>query len=216
MSCRIINQCYPSDTSLAPPGGWGRRPGHGVRRNGQPRGGALRPLRGTGGCGGSPVMPHLEETDRLRRENLRLAEERAAFIRYIRAKVGELLVLMKCPARNADQLGGMELIGHDPIGTIAVSFSEVMDNLNVTNERLLLEVKGRERTEAALRAREGEKGRKTIGRVIAGEKVSRIGLEFRDKRGGSVLAEGNAGGRSSLSGVRTSGANSTCPTICRP
>jgi len=215
-------------------------------------------------------MPHLEETDRLRRENLRLAEERAAFIRYIRAKVGELLVLMKCPARNADQLGGMELIGHDPIGTIAVSFSEVMDNLNVTNERLLLEVKERERTEAALRASEdrlrdfidnavdlilivspdgrieyanrtvlstlgfapaefvgrslcsivnpmdAEKCRKTIGRVIAGEKVSRIGLEFRDKRGGSVLAEGNAGGRSSLSGVRTSGANSTCPTICRP
>src|SRR3972149_5588032 len=63
---------------------------------------------------------------------------------------------------------------------------------------------------------DAEKCRKTIGRVIAGEKVSRIGLEFRDKRGGSVLAEGNAGGRRSLSGVRTSGANSTCPTICRP
>ncbi len=194
-------------------------------------------------------MSPMEEADRLRRENLRLAEERAAFIRYIRAKVDELLVLMKCPAMNADQLGDMELIGYDPIGTMAVSFSEVMNNLNSTNERLLLEVKERERTGAALRASEDrlrdfidnaadlilivspdgrieyanrtvlstlgfapgefegrslssivnpmeeENCRKTIGRVIAGEKVGRIEVEFRDKRGGSVLAEGNASGR---------------------
>ncbi|HWS15078.1 MAG TPA: PAS domain-containing protein, partial [Candidatus Methylomirabilis sp.] len=96
----------------------------------------------------------MEETDRLRRENLRLAEERAAFIRYIRAKADELLVLMKCPAMNADQLGDMELIGYDPIGTIAISFSQVLDNLNSTNERLRLEVGERVRTEAALRESE--------------------------------------------------------------
>src|SRR3990170_4943834 len=210
MSCRIINQCYPSDTSISPPWGWGRRPGHGVRRNGQPRGGALRPLRGTGGCGGSPVMPHLEETDRLRRENLRLAEERAAFIRYIRAKVGELLVLMKCPARNADPLRGMELIV-SPDGRIEYANRTVLSTLGFAPAEFV----GRSLC-SIVNPMDAEKCRKTIGRVIAGEKVSRIGLEFRDKRGGSVLAEGNAGGRSSLSGVRTSGANSTCPTICRP
>lgn len=194
-------------------------------------------------------MPHVEESDRLRRENLRLAEERAAFIRYIRAKADELLVLMKCPAMNADQLGDMELIGYDPVGTIAISFAQVLENLNKTNERLRLEVRERARTEAALRESEdrlrdfidnavdlilsvspdgrieyanrtvlstlgfatgevegrslcsivapGDAGecRKAIERVIAGEKVNRIEVEFRDKRGGCVLAEGSASGR---------------------
>ena len=32
------------------------------------------------------MTPLVEETERLRRENLRLAEERAVFIRYIREK----------------------------------------------------------------------------------------------------------------------------------
>ena len=94
----------------------------------------------------SPV----EENERLRRENLRLAGERAVFIRYIREKVNELLVLLKCPTMNADNLGDIELIGYDPIGTIAVSFSRVLDNLKETNDRLVREISDRAQVEAAL------------------------------------------------------------------
>jgi PAS domain S-box-containing protein len=96
----------------------------------------------------------MEETERLRRENLRLAEERAAFIRYIREKVNELLVLLKCPSMNADNLGDMELIGYDPIGTIAVSFSHVLGNLKETNDRLVREISDRAQVEAALKESE--------------------------------------------------------------
>ena len=99
-------------------------------------------------------MPHVEETERLRRENLRLADERAVFIRYIREKVNELLVLLKCPTMNADNLGDLELIGYDPIGTIAVTFSRVLDNLQETKERLTLEASDRAKAEAALKESE--------------------------------------------------------------
>jgi len=96
------------------------------------------------------MTPTVEETGRLRRENLRLAEERAVFIRYIREKVNELLVLLRCPTMNADHLGDLELIGYDPIGTIGVSFSQVLDHLKETNEQLLREVSERTRAEASL------------------------------------------------------------------
>ncbi|GAB4232560.1 MAG: hypothetical protein OHK0028_08010 [Deltaproteobacteria bacterium] len=95
-----------------------------------------------------------EEVERLRRENVRLAGERAVFIRYIREKVNELLVLLKCPTMNADNLGDMELIGYDPIGTIAVSFSRVLDNLRETNERRLREISERKKYEEELRKAE--------------------------------------------------------------
>ena len=98
----------------------------------------------------SPV----DENERLRRENLRLAGERAVFIRYIRDKVNELLVLLKCPTMNADNLGDIELIGYDPIGTISVSFSRVLDNLKETNERLMREISERTQVEAALKESE--------------------------------------------------------------
>jgi PAS domain S-box-containing protein len=195
------------------------------------------------------VTPLVEETERLRRENLRLAEERAVFIRYIREKVNELLVLMRCPAMNADALGDMELIGYDPIGTVAASFSQVLGNLKETNDRLEREISERAQVEAALKESEdglrdfienavelilsispdgridyanrtvlsalslapgelvgrtlcsivtpeSEPGcRKAIGQVTAGRKASRIEVEFMDKRGSRILAEGNATGR---------------------
>jgi signal transduction histidine kinase/ActR/RegA family two-component response regulator len=100
------------------------------------------------------VTSLVEENDRLRRENLRLAGERAVFIRYIREKVNELLVLLKCPTMNADNLGDIELIGYDPIGTIAVSFSRVLDNLKETNERLTKEISERKRYEEELQKAE--------------------------------------------------------------
>ena len=71
----------------------------------------------------SPV----EENERLRRENLRLAGERAVFIRYIREKVNELLVLLNCPTMNADNLGDIELIGYDPIGSTPQEFAAHID-----------------------------------------------------------------------------------------
>jgi len=195
------------------------------------------------------MTPLVEETERLRRENLRLAEERAAFIRYIREKVNELLVMMRCPAMNADALGDMELIGYDPIGTVAASFSQVLDNLKETNDRLMQEVSERALAETALKESEdrlrdfienavemilsvapdgrieyvnrsvlstlslatgdligrslcsvvapgSEKGcRKAIRQVMDGRKTGRIEVEFADKRGYRILAEGNATGR---------------------
>ena len=77
-----------------------------------------------------------EEMERLRAENRRLAGERDLFLRYIRAKTDELLVLLKCPTLNADALGDLELVGYDPIGTIGGSFAHVLENLNETNRRL--------------------------------------------------------------------------------
>ncbi|MBI5905599.1 MAG: PAS domain S-box protein [Deltaproteobacteria bacterium] len=92
-----------------------------------------------------------EESGRLHAEIRRLAEERDLFMRYIRAKTDELLVLMKCPTLNADALGDLDLIGYDPIGTIATSFSRVLENLNETNQRLRNEVGERARVEEELR-----------------------------------------------------------------
>ncbi len=100
------------------------------------------------------MMSVVDENERLRRENLRLAEERAVFIRYIREKVNELLVLMRCPAMNADTLGDMELIGYDPIGTISVSFSRVLEHLKETNDRLVREISERAQVETALKESE--------------------------------------------------------------
>ena len=95
-----------------------------------------------------------DEIERLRRENVRLAGERAVFLRYIREKVNELLVLLQCPTMNADSLGDMELIGYDPIGTIAASFSRILDNLKETNERRLREISERKKYEEELRKAE--------------------------------------------------------------
>ncbi len=88
--------------------------------------------------------------ERLLRENLRLSKERDLFLRYIREKTDELLVLMECPTLNADAVGDMELIVYDPIGTIASSFGSVLRNLKETNERLRKEAAERERIEAEL------------------------------------------------------------------
>jgi two-component system cell cycle sensor histidine kinase/response regulator CckA len=84
-----------------------------------------------------------QEAGRLAMENRRLAEERDLLMRYIRAKTDELLVLLKCPTMNADALSDMDLIGYDPIGTIAISFAHVLENLNETNRRLQAEMENR-------------------------------------------------------------------------
>jgi diguanylate cyclase (GGDEF)-like protein/PAS domain S-box-containing protein len=57
-------------------------------------------------------------------------------LRYIRAKVDQLLAVMgTCPLRS-EELDDDTLIALDPIGIIAESFQQVIDHLNETNQSL--------------------------------------------------------------------------------
>jgi PAS domain S-box-containing protein len=154
----------------------------------------------------------VEENERLRRENLRLAGERAVFIRYIREKANELLVLLKCPAMNADNLGDMELIGYDPIGTIAVSFSRVLDNLKETNERLMREISERTQVEAALTESEDRLRdfvENAVELILSITPDGRIEYANRSVLTTLSLAPGEVEGRS-LYSIVTSGSEQGC------
>ena len=156
----------------------------------------------------SPV----DENERLRRENLRLAGERAVFIRYIRDKVNELLVLLKCPTMNADNLGDIELIGYDPIGTISVSFSRVLDNLKETNERLMREISERTQVEAALKESEDRLRdfiENAVEPILSVTPDGRIEYANRAVLSALSLAPGEVEGRS-LYSIVTSGSEQAC------
>ncbi len=57
-------------------------------------------------------------------------------LRYIRAKVDQLLTVMGTLPLRSEELDDNTLIELDPIGIIAESFRQVIDHLNETNQRL--------------------------------------------------------------------------------
>lgn len=59
-----------------------------------------------------------------------------ALIRYIRAKIDQLLLVMGSLPLRPEELDDTTLISLDPIGIIADSFGEVITHLNATNHRL--------------------------------------------------------------------------------
>lgn len=63
-----------------------------------------------------------------------LSQEEA--LRYIRAKVDQLLTVMGTLPLRPEELDDSTLIALDPIGIIAESFRQVIDHLNETNQRL--------------------------------------------------------------------------------
>jgi len=71
-----------------------------------------------------------------RTELERVAESRGAAIRYIRAKVDQLLGVMGTSPLRAEELDDETLLALDPIGIIAASFIQVLQHLRETNEAL--------------------------------------------------------------------------------
>lgn len=59
-------------------------------------------------------------------------------LRYIRAKVDQLLTVMGTLPLRPEELDDDTLIALDPLGIIAESFQQVIDHLNETNQRLSL------------------------------------------------------------------------------
>jgi len=59
-------------------------------------------------------------------------------LRYIRAKIDQLLSVMGTLPLRPEELDDETLIALDPIGIIAESFRQVIEHLNTTNERLAL------------------------------------------------------------------------------
>ncbi len=74
---------------------------------------------------------------------------------YIRDKADQLLVMMGSKPLDASDVGDRTLIALDPIGTIAESFSQVIAHLHDINDQLRSEIAERQRTEEALREKEG-------------------------------------------------------------
>ncbi len=60
----------------------------------------------------------------------------AELIRYVRAKIDQLLTVMGTLPLRAEELDDATLIALDPIGIIADSFRQVITHLNETNDRL--------------------------------------------------------------------------------
>ncbi len=74
---------------------------------------------------------------------------------YIREKADQLLVMMGSKPLDSSALGDRTLVALDPIGTIADSFSQVIAHLHDVNGKLRSEIAERQRTEEALREKEG-------------------------------------------------------------
>jgi two-component system phosphate regulon sensor histidine kinase PhoR len=89
----------------------------------------IKGLLGTGGG---------EDAARLEREREECSErERTAFA-YIRAKINQLLTVMGSMPLRSEELADQTLLGLDPIGIIAESFGQILEHLQLTNEKLRL------------------------------------------------------------------------------
>lgn len=73
---------------------------------------------------------------RLTAENSELRNKERTAIEYIRRKVNQLLTVMGTLPLKPEELDDQTLLELDPIGIVAESFSQVLDHLNETNEKL--------------------------------------------------------------------------------
>lgn len=78
----------------------------------------------------------------LERENRDLSGRNRELGEYLRAKTNRLLELMRCPNLGAERFDDRTLLELDPIGTVAESFSQVLDHLREMNENLQTEIDG--------------------------------------------------------------------------
>lgn len=90
----------------------------------------------------------------LERENRELSGRNRELGEYLRAKTNRLLELMRCPNLGAERFDDRTLLELDPIGTMAESFSQVLDHLREMNDNLQTEIDERRKTEEALREKE--------------------------------------------------------------
>ncbi len=87
-------------------------------------------------------------------ENRELSDRNRDLGGYLRAKTNRLLDLMQCPNLGAERFDDRTLVDLDPIGTMAESFSQVLDHLREMNDNLQTEIDERRKTEEALREKE--------------------------------------------------------------
>ncbi len=81
---------------------------------------------------------HAEEIARLNRERDELAERERTAHAYIRRKVNQLLTVMGTLPLRPEELDDRTLLETDPIGIIAESFTQVLEHLTSTNDKLRL------------------------------------------------------------------------------
>jgi two-component system phosphate regulon sensor histidine kinase PhoR len=77
-----------------------------------------------------------DEIARLARERDELAERERTAIAYIRRKINQLLTVMGTLPLRPEELDDPALLEMDPIGIIAGSFSQVLEHLTSTNDKL--------------------------------------------------------------------------------
>jgi len=90
----------------------------------------------------------------LERENRDLSDKDRDLWEYLCGKTNRLLELMRCPNLGAERFDDHTFLELDPIGTMAESFSQVLDHLRETNDNLQTEINERRKTEEALREKE--------------------------------------------------------------
>lgn len=74
----------------------------------------------------------------LQKENLTLKEANSRYVRYIRDKVNQLLMVMGTLPLNPEELDDNTLLDFDPIGIVANAFEQVLDHLRETNRELVI------------------------------------------------------------------------------
>ena len=78
----------------------------------------------------------LDEINRLRSENVELKEHQQHLYLYIREKVDQLLGVIGTIPLKPEELDDKTLIELDPIGIVSNSFSQIVEHLHETNEKL--------------------------------------------------------------------------------
>lgn len=78
------------------------------------------------------------EIERLTQENAALRQRDGELVHYLRSKIDQLLAVVGTLPLRAEELDDKELIAFDPIGIISESFVQVLQTLQMTNDRLRL------------------------------------------------------------------------------
>jgi len=93
---------------------------------------AALPDTGTAG----ELAPVAALVNELIEENRALARDREAAFGYIREKINQLLVIIGTIPLKTEELDNESLIGLDPIGIVAESFSQILTHVRQTNDKL--------------------------------------------------------------------------------